>query len=150
MNVKLHDVTSSLVGMGGIKGIEAILAGECDPDRLLALCDVRIQQQKAERVKESLRGTWAEEHLCARRRAVENWQHYQKQSAACDRQMEAVLRQTNGPDQPRGPKIKTPVGKRGGVKAPQIDALHQRWTQLCGGKDLPVLPAHSRRPKANP
>ena len=40
MNVKLHDVISSLVGMSGIKVVEAILAGERDPDRLLALCAV--------------------------------------------------------------------------------------------------------------
>ena len=110
---------------------------------MLRLCDVRIQKHKAERVKESLRGTWAEEHLFALRQAVENWQHYQKQIAACDRQMEIVLRQSNGPDQSGGPEVKTQVGKRGGVNAPQIDDLHQLLTRLCGGKDLTVLPAHT-------
>jgi transposase len=113
MNVKLPDVISSLVGVSGIKVIVAILAGERDPDRLLALCDVRIQKQKAERVKESLRGTWVQEHVFALRQAVENWQHYQKQIAACDRQMESVLRQINGSDQPGGPEVKTPATKRG-------------------------------------
>ena len=143
MNVKLHDVISSLVGVSGINVITAILAGERDPDRLLALCDVRIQKQKAQRVKESLRGTWAEEHLFALRQAVENWQHYQQQIAACDQQMEIVLRQINGPDQPGGPAVKIPAGKRGGVNAPQIDDLHHLLTHLCGGKDLTVLPAHT-------
>ncbi len=143
MNVKLHDVISSLVGVSGIKVIEAILAGERDPDRLLALCDVRIQNKKAQRVKESLRGTWAEEHLFALRQAVENWQHYQKQIAACDQQLAAVLREISGPEQPGDPKGKTQAVKRGGANAPQIDDLHRLLAQLCGGKDLTVLPAHT-------
>jgi transposase len=143
MNVKLHDVISSLVGDSGIRVIEALLSGERDPDRLLALCDVRIQKKKADRVRESLRGTWAEEHLFALRQAVENWQHFQRQIAACDRQMEALLRQISGPDEPGQPEVKTKVLKRGGVNAPQIEDLHRMLSKLCGGKDLTVLPAHT-------
>jgi transposase len=144
MNVKLHDVISSLVGASGIKVIAAILAGERDPDRLLALCDVQIQKKKAERVRESLRGTWAEEHLFALRQAVENWQHFQRQITACDRQIEAVLRQISGPEEtPPSPGSKTPAAKRLGVNAPQIDGLHGLLFKLCDGKDLTVLPAHT-------
>jgi hypothetical protein len=143
MNIKLHDVISSLVGASGTKVIEAILAGERDPDRLLALCDVQIQKKKAERVKESLRGTWADEHLFALRQAVENWQHYQRQIAACDRQMEIVLRQISGPEDPGQPAVKAKAIKRTGVNAPQIDDLHQLLAKLCGGKDLTMLPAHT-------
>jgi hypothetical protein len=43
--------------------------------------------KKADRVRESLRGTWAEEHLLALRQAVENWQHYQLEIAACDQRI---------------------------------------------------------------
>jgi len=143
MNVKLHDVISSLVGESGIRIVEAILAGERDPERLLALCDKRIQNKKAERVKESLRGTWAEEHLFALRQAVENWQHYQRQIAACDQQIERVLRQISGPDESGGTEIKTKPLKRGGINAPQIEDLHHMLRKLCGGKDLTVLPAHT-------
>ena len=144
MNVKLHDVISSLVGASGQKVIEAILAGERDPDRLLALCDVQIQKKKAERVKESLRGTWAEEHLFALRQGVEDWQHFQRQIGACDRQIEAVLRQINGPgDTPPAAGPKGLAAKRPGVNAPQIEGLHGLLVRLCGGKDLTVLPAHT-------
>jgi transposase len=143
MNVKLHDVISSLVGESGTRVIAAILEGERTPERLLALCDVRIQNKKADRVKESLRGTWAEEHLFALRQAVENWQHYQRQIAACDRQMETVLREMSGPDDPGSPAVKIKPVKRGGVNAPQIDDLHHMLIKLCGGKDLTVLPAHT-------
>jgi transposase len=143
MNVKLHDVISSLVGQSGLRVIEAILEGEREPERLLALCDVQIRKKKAQRVKESLRGTWAEEHLFALRQAVENWQHYQRQIAACDRQIEGVLREISGPDQPSSPPAKSQTVKRTGVNAPQIDDLHRLLAKLCGGKDLTVLPAHT-------
>lgn len=143
MNVKLHDVISSLVGASGLKVIGAILEGERDPERLLGLCDVQIQKKKADRVRESLRGTWAEEHLFALRQAVENWQHYQRQIAACDQQIEAVLRQINGSDESCPPPRESAGSKRPGVNAPQIEGLHGLLVKLCGGKDLTVLPAHT-------
>jgi transposase len=144
MNVKLHDVISSLVGESGLRVIEAILSGERDPERLLALCDQRIREKKAHRVKESLRGTWEQEHLFALRQAVENWQHYQRQIAACDQQIQVVLRQINGPDEGGSQsENKTKALKRGGVNSPQIEDLHRLLCKLCGGKDLTVLPAHT-------
>jgi transposase len=91
MNVKLHDVISNLVGVSGLAVIEAILAGERDPERLLQLCDVQIQKRKAGRFKEALRGTWSEEHLFALGQALASWRHYQGQMAACDQQIKAVL-----------------------------------------------------------
>ena len=36
MNVKLHDVISKLAGVSGLAVMRAILAGERDPQRLLA------------------------------------------------------------------------------------------------------------------
>ena len=91
MNVKLHDVISNLVGVSGLAVIEAILVGERDPERLLQLCNVQIQNRKAGRVKEALRGTWSEEHLFALGQALASWRHYQAQMAACDQQIKAVL-----------------------------------------------------------
>lgn len=144
MNIKLHDVISSLVGESGLLVVGAILAGERDPERLLALCAPQIQKRKAERVKEALRGTWTEEHLFALQQAVENWQHYQRQIAACDRQIEGVLRQMEGAAAPAGVSAEAPrPTKRGGINAPQIEGLHTLLFKLCGGKDLTALPAHT-------
>jgi transposase len=141
MNIKLHDVISSLVGVSGQKVVEAILAGERDPDRLLGLCDVQIQKKKAERVKASLVGTWSEQHLFALQQAVDDWKHFQRQIAACDRQIEKVLKDINGSAPPPAP-AEGPA-KRPGINAPQIEGLHGLVVQLCGGKDLNVLPAHT-------
>jgi transposase len=142
MNVKLHDVISSLAGVSGLAVVRAILAGERDPVRLLALCDMRIQRTKAERVKEALRGTWAEEHLFALRQALASWEHYQQQIAECDRAIEALLKQADPGDAP--PTESTSGNKRSnaGANAPQIAHLRQMLERICGC-DLTVLPAHS-------
>jgi hypothetical protein len=140
MNIKLHDVISNLVGASGMAVIRAILDGERNPERLLSLCDVQIRSKKADRVKESLRGTWAEEHLFALRQALESWEHYQRLIQACDRQIEIVLRSMNT-DPPASPPSKP--SKRPGTNAPGIDDLHSMLIALCGGNDLTVLPAHT-------
>lgn len=141
MNVKLHDVISSLAGASGLAVVRAIVAGERSPDRLLALCDKQIQRSKAERVKESLRGTWAPEHVFALRQALQSWEHYQSLVGECDRQIEALLPPPSD-DSDAGQKGK--AVKRAGVNAPHIDNLREMLMQMCGGRDLTRLPAHTQ------
>jgi hypothetical protein len=143
MNIKLHDVISSLCGASGLAVVRAILAGERAPERLLALCDPQIQRAKGDRVKEALRGTWAEEHLFALRQALQSWEHYQGQIAECDRQIAQLLPGPDGPNDAGGaPALLTPR-KRPGVNAPDIPQLRSFLAQLCEGRDLTVLPAHT-------
>lgn len=136
MNVKLHDVISSLTGVSGLKVIRAILNGERNPQILLGLCDVQIQKRKAERVRESLRGTWKAEHLFALRQALSGWEFYQGQIRECDQAVEQVLHDLGASSDanPGSPS------KPGGVNTPQIDGLHHMLVQLCGGKDATQLP----------
>lgn len=145
MNIKLHEVISSLTGASGLAVIRAILAGERDPQVLLGLCDIRIRNVKAERVVESLRGDWAEEHLFALAQAIQCWDHYQGLIAACDHQIEVVLRQmpdANTP--PSAASTKTRKSRtRPGVNAPDIADLREILARICGAKDLTTLPAHS-------
>lgn len=140
MNIKLHDVISSLAGVSGLAVVRAIIAGERSPDALLALCDQQIRRAKSEQVKEALRGTWQAEHLFALRQALQSWDHYQQQIAECDRQIQAVLPPFD-PDRPAPPRPKTP--KRAGVNSPDIPQLREILAQMCGGRDLTQLPAHT-------
>lgn len=141
MNIKVHDVISSLTGVSGLAMVRAILAGERDPKRLLALCDKQIQRTKAERIKEALRGTWAEEHLFALRQALQSWEHYQHQIGECDRQIEALLKPG---DDGEAPPAHTAARKSyPGTNAPEIPGLRERLIRLCGGHDLTRLPAHT-------
>jgi len=140
MNIKLHDVIASLAGVSGLAVVRAIIAGERSPEALLALCDQQIRRAKAEQVKEALRGTWEGEHLFALRQALQSWDHYQAQIAECDRQIQSVL-PPHDPDQPALPRPKTP--RRGGVNSPDIPMLRELLAQMCGGRDLTQLPAHT-------
>jgi transposase len=136
MNVKFHDVISSLTGISGLKVIRAILAGQRDPQHLLELCDGQIQKRKAERVRESLRGIWRQEHLFALRQALLGWEFYQAQIRECDEAIGQVLRDMGGgPDQPNAPAASASSAKRAAPSSPQIDGLHQMLVQVCGGRD---------------
>ena len=146
MNVKLHDVISNLVGVSGLAVVEALLGGERDPQRLLELCDVQIQKRKAQRVKESLRGTWSEEHLFALGQALESWRHYQRQIQACDQKIKVVLegleaRLTPPPLGPNQREVSAKTQKQPGINAPAIEGLSGLMLRLWGGKDLTALPA---------
>lgn len=59
MNIKLHDAISSLTGASGLAVVHAILDGQREPEKLLALCHAQIRNNKAEQVTQALRGTWA-------------------------------------------------------------------------------------------
>lgn len=142
MNVKLHDVISSLTGASGLAVIRAILSGERDPAQLLELCDRQIQRAKSDRVKESLQGTWADEHLFALRQALDSWEHYQQQIGECDQKIQALL---PPPPDEKNPSGGTTKGKRKqpGCNAPKIQHLRDILTHMCGGQDLTILPAHT-------
>ena len=140
MNIKLHHEIASLAGMSGLAIVRAIVAGERLPEALLALCDQQIRRAKAEQVKEALRGTWQSEHIFALRQALQSWDHYQQQIVECDRQIQAILPPLD-PDQPALPRPRTP--KRAGVNSPDIPKLREILAQMCGGRDLTQLPAHT-------
>ncbi len=109
----------------------------------LPLCDVQFQRTKAARVKESLRGTWAEEHLLALRQAVASWEHYQSQIADCDRQIEALSPVPDDHAVPPKVAAKITPRERPGVNAPEIPKLRQILVQMWAGEDLTRLPAHA-------
>ena len=138
MNLKIHDVISDLTGISGLKMVESIVAGERNPEMLVALCDPQIQKNKSGRLRAALEGTWKAEHLFALRQASELWQFYQRKIAECDQAVEEVLKQVAGPEDPNKPA--PPSIKKGGVNSPQIAGLHGMLFRLCGGKDPTQLP----------
>lgn len=136
MNIKLHDVISSLAGVSGLAVVRAIVDGERSPQALLALCDAQIRHRKEQAVIEALRGTWAEEHIFALKQALQSWEHYQQLIADCDQRIAAVLPPY---DDTQPPLAASP--KRRGGNAPDIANLRQILAQMCAGQDLTQLPA---------
>jgi hypothetical protein len=142
MNLKIHEVLSDLMGASGLRLIRAILAGERDAERLLALCDVQILRSKQARMRQALEGHWKSEHLFALRQALEGWEFYQAQIAACDREMGQTLEEIAALSPPADPTTPTVLTtKRICHNAPQIAELKTLLVRITGGQDLAALPA---------
>jgi transposase len=90
MNLKLHHVVSDITGVTGMRILRAILEGERHPDKLAGLRDHRCKNDEAT-IALALEGHWRPEHLFALRQAVELFDFYRQQIAACDAQIENYL-----------------------------------------------------------
>jgi transposase len=168
MNIKIHEVISSLTGVSGLAMVRAIVGGERNAGVLLGLCDAQIRKTKAERIRAALQGSWREEHLFALSQALAGWDFYQAQIVQCDARIEQALRARsahtddtrNSPGVSGGDAILTAVPKdtnkdaapapkrrvsQKAVKpaspnAPRIEGLHPLVVALNGGRDASVLP----------
>ena len=91
MNVQLHHVISDLTGVTGQSILNALLAGERDPQTLAALKDHRIKASR-DVIAKSLRGDWRAEHLFTLKQTHALWLQHQTLIAECDAQIEAMLK----------------------------------------------------------
>jgi len=90
MNVQLQHVISDLTGVTGLAILEAILAGERDPQKLAALKDHRIKASR-EVIAKSLCGDWRPEHLFTLKQSHALWQQHRQLITECDQQIAALL-----------------------------------------------------------
>lgn len=90
MNLQLQHVISDVTGVTGRAILEAILAGQRDPQTLARLKDHRIKASR-DVIAKSLCGDWREEHLFTLRQSFELWKVHQQLIAACDEQMASML-----------------------------------------------------------
>jgi transposase len=142
MNVGLHRVVSQIHGVSGLRVIDAILAGQRDAAVLTALCEAQILKKKKAQVLASLEGDWQEHHLFALRQALEAYRFYHQQIAACDKEIEKLLRELNVDR----PVQKPPADQKVKVvrhNAPQIENLHGLLLTLTGGRDATLVPSIS-------
>jgi transposase len=122
MNIQLHKAITDIIGVTGIRIIEAILNGERDPTKLAQLRDHRIRNSE-ETIAKSLEGDWREEHLFTLRQEFELYQIYREKITECDRKIEAYLgtfESKVAPDQKPLPKFKHGRKKRQGNQ-PDLD-----------------------------
>lgn len=90
MNLQIHNVISDLTGVTGLAILDAILAGERDPQKLAALKDHRIKASR-DLIARSLHGDWRTEHLFVMQQALSTWRHYQNLIDQCDQQTQQTL-----------------------------------------------------------
>jgi transposase len=90
MNLQLHHVINDITGMTGLAIIDAILAGERNPQTLAKLRNVRIKATEST-IAKSLVGDYRREHLFTLRQSLTAYRHYQGLIGACDREIEQYL-----------------------------------------------------------
>jgi transposase len=91
MNVQLQHVISDLTGVTGLAILEAILAGERDPQKLAALKDHRIKASR-DVIAKSLHGDWRPEHLFTLKQTHALWQAHQALITECDAEIATLLK----------------------------------------------------------
>ena len=140
MNIHLHRVVSDLDGETGLRIVDAILAGERDPERLVLLRDARIAKSTPQEMKEALRGNWQDEHLFILQQGRQTYQWVQKQIEQCDVKLEKVLQEVKSnpavvseeqrPPNPVGTVSQKKKRKAGG-NAPKQDFTAE-LQRICG------------------
>ncbi len=95
MNVQLANVISDISGDTGLRIIDAILAGERDPQRLACLKDWRIRASEAGLAR-ALAGHFKAEQLFVLEQARLSYAHFQEQILQCEERIQQQMRAVEG------------------------------------------------------
>jgi transposase len=90
MNLQLHHVLSDLTGVTGLAILDAILAGERDPQVLARHRDHRVKASP-ETIAKALVGDYRPEHLFTLRQSLAAYRHTVELIADCDREVQTRL-----------------------------------------------------------
>ena len=129
MNLKLTCTLAQIHGASGLRIIEAIIAGERDPQALLSLCEARIIKAKGEDVLKALEGNYNDSWIFLLERNLHMWKLHQQHLATIDRKIEELLCILEAGKEPvTGTAPTKPIRHH----RPQIDGLHQKLLNIYG------------------
>jgi transposase len=138
MNVQIHNVLSDISGVTGLAIIDAILAGERDPNKLAELRDRRVKADKAI-IAKSLVGDYRAEHVFALKQALTAYRHYQQLLNECDTEIERHLTAFESKAEASVPgQGENPKGRRPQANDPKYD-LRSHMHRILG-VDLTAVP----------
>ncbi len=151
MNIQLHQAVSHLTGETGLRMLKAILNGERDPDKLVALRDPQITRSTVAEMSQALKGDWRPELLFVLGQSLRAWEFYQEQMRACDTEIEGQLKQMPsapppeaappGADPLASPTPRSKAKQSRKRNDPQID-LGPELVRICG---MDLTAAHGLR-----
>lgn len=89
-NIKLDAMISDILGASGRRMIEAMIAGESNPEVLAALADRRVKATRAE-LREALRGRLSETSRFLMQTHLTQWDALEASVKAIDRQVDTLI-----------------------------------------------------------
>ena len=131
MNVQLSNVISDITGESGLRIIEAILAGERNPEQLAALCSTRIKASR-QTVAKSLHGNWDEALLFCLKTALETYRFSENKIQDCDHCIERQLAtfEIRIPLPNAGQSLRTQLHQVCGVDLTKIPGIKEQAAQI--------------------
>jgi transposase len=129
MNLKLANVLSDITGQSGLAILDAIVAGQRDPQKLAELRDPRCKADR-QTIALSLQGHWREDHLFELAQALELYRTYKQKIEQCDARIEQCLAQLPEDDDTDRPPLQPKKAKRN-PNAPRFDARSHLY-RICG------------------
>lgn len=133
MNLQLPQVLSDIAGVTGLQIIRAIVGGERNPQVLAGFRNGRCRHSE-EDIAKALTGNYRAEHLFALKQALQLYDVYTAQLAACDEEIErqyAAIRPRFDPDDPEAPLGADRKVNSHCKNAPDFDVRRQLF-QLTG------------------
>src|SRR5215470_11513944 len=91
MNLQIHHVISDITGVTGLAIVDAIVAGNTNPEELVKLRDYRIKAS-VETVTKSLVGDYRPEHIFTLKQSLTAYRYYQQLIADCDQEVQRRIR----------------------------------------------------------
>ena len=92
MNVLIHHVLSDITGTTGLLMLDAIIAGNRDPQELAKFRDRRVKASP-ETIIQALEGDYREEHIFTLRQSLELYRFMEKQMEECDQEIGQRLKE---------------------------------------------------------
>jgi len=144
MNLQIHNVISDITGVTGLAIIDAILAGERNPDILADLKNPRIKADRQTIVK-SLTGDYRSEHIFTLKQTLQSYRNYRQMIQDCDAEIERHLKEFDSridlDDCPKPPEKKLKRKPRGNeptfdLKSHMHRLLGTDLTRIDGISDL--------------
>ena len=140
MNIRLKEVLSQIHGSSGMAIIEAILKGERNKEKLLAMCHSSIIKNKKDEILKSLNGRYTKAGLFALQQAYDAYNFYQTQLQQCDKMMNEIIKKM-GARKSVNPTNAKQNTKRKVIRhnKPDIKDLGMNLIKIFEGKDATEL-----------
>lgn len=133
MNVRLNSVLTDITGVTGMHILRAIVAGERNPQVLAGFRNKQCHKSPQE-IEKALQGTYKREHIFALKQSLELYDFYNQQIEACDRELEALYKEFDPPEDPGSPPP-APQGRKPRKNQAHFDLARSLYA-MTGGIDL--------------